>query len=388
MKKLLLLLIIPFLSFGQGWIQTYWSTNNNISGRIVKQTDDGGYIVTGGVKESNDYDVYLIKTDADGNEQWSQTYGGTEGDEGVCVQQTSDGGYIISASTKSFGNGLGDVYLIKTDADGNEQWSQTYGGTENDGGWGVQQTSDGGYIISASTNSFGNGGYDYWLIKTDLNGDSIWTQTYGGTSSEYAGVIQQTSDGGYVVVGGGDMDDEGAWLIKTDINGDSVWTQTCTAGSWVRCVQQTSDAGYVLGGTTSSYPEDPEYYLIKINENGEEQWYQTYGEDCYEDPVNLDTDYCLDWGFWVEQTSDGGYIMSGIKEDITEMSQFGEDRIRVQLIKTDSEGNVTSTNIIETPAIKKNLITKVDILGRETNNEGFQLHIYDDGSVEKKYLIE
>ncbi|MFZ8825541.1 MAG: hypothetical protein ACO2OT_01700, partial [Candidatus Caldipriscus sp.] len=112
-------------------------------------------------------DIILIKTDANGNIQWAKTYGGTSHDWASSVQQTSDGGYIVAGYTGSFGAGWEDIFLIKTDANGNIQWAKTYGGTSIDGAYFVQQTSDGGYIMAGYTGSFGAGSADIILIKTD-----------------------------------------------------------------------------------------------------------------------------------------------------------------------------------------------------------------------------
>jgi len=155
--------------------------------------------------------------------RFAKSYGGTNFEKPSSVQQTSDGGYIVTGWTNSFGAGWDDVFLIKTDANGDIIWAKTYGETDNDWALSVQQTSDGGYIVAGGTNSFGVGGSDIFLIKTDANGDIIWAKTYGGTNVDLAISVQQTTDGGYIVVGytysfsAGEND---IFLIKTDANGN------------------------------------------------------------------------------------------------------------------------------------------------------------------------
>ena len=437
MKKLLLLLLcVPLIGFGQGWEKTFgWSNEDyNEQGRSVQQTTDGGYIITGEEVETEDMppyedysdvylmktdssgiqqwskrfgeeyyndggysvqqttdggyiitgytysfgnggDVYLIKTDGNGTEQWSQTFGGISSDYGYFVQQITDGGYIISGETRSFGNASDNVYLIKTDSSGMQQWSQTFGGPDADGGYSVQQTTDGGYIITGYTYSFGNGG-DVYLIKTDANGIEQWSQTFGGTSSDFGYSVQQTTDGGYIISAEtrsfGNLGSTDVYLIKTDGNGIEQWYQTFggTDDDYGTSVQQTTDGGYIITGGADSYP--PDVYLIKTDANGIEQWNQTFGG------------VSTDGGYSVQQTTDEGYIIAGYAES------FGNgDDEDVYLIKTDGDGNVTSEFTIPINPNRK-LEKVVDILGREVNEirNTPLFYIYNDGTVEKKIIIE
>jgi len=240
------------------WAKNYWGTAVS----SVQQTSDGGYIVAGYPS--------VIKTDADGNVIWAKNYLGTIASS---VQQTSDGGYILAGNTFSFGAGSADIILIKTDANGNIQWAKTYGEIGNDRAYSVQQTSDGGYIVAGFTDSFGAGGYDIFLIKTDANGNVQWAKTYGEIGNDRAYSVQQTSDGGYIVAGftdsfgaGGDI-----LLIKTDASGNIIWAKTYggTVSDGASSVQQTSDGGYIVAGWTASFGAGSgDILLIKTDANG------------------------------------------------------------------------------------------------------------------------
>jgi hypothetical protein len=256
------------------WTRTCGSTTP-YDGCSVRQTSDGGYIFAAG--SNYDGDVYLIKTNASGEILWTRTYGGTRPDWGFSVQQTADTGYIITGTTLSFGAGIYDVYLIKTNAAGDTLWTRTYGGTEYDIGHSVQQTADGGYIIAGQTGSFGAGNGDVYLIKTDASGDTMWTRTWGGTNDDLGYSVQQTADGGYIIAGStysfgaGAPDSANVYLIKTDANGDTSWTKTWggTNRDEGYSVQQTADGGYIVAGFTASFGAgDDDVYLIKSDSLG------------------------------------------------------------------------------------------------------------------------
>ena len=311
------------------WTNTFGGSNND-SGYSMQQTSDGGYIITGTTRSfgAGDVDVWLVKTDASGDMQWDRTFGGSSGDYGYSVRQTTDGGYIITGFTLSYGAGGRDVWLIKTDASGNLQWDKPLGGYDLDEGRSVQQTSDGGYVIIGFTDSYGAGDEDVWLIKTDASGDYEWTRLYGGHGSDIGISVQQTSDYGYVVAGYTDSygaGDEDVWLIKTDAWGSMQWDMTYggSSGDFSRSVQQTSDGGYLITGRTYSYsPGGSDLWLIKTDASGEMQWDRTFFGPNSEE------------GYAVLETIDGGFIIVGYT---TSLGAGGRD---VWLIKTDASGDM------------------------------------------------
>jgi hypothetical protein len=233
------------------------------SGEFIAQTNDGGVVVTGGTNTGGLTDIILAKFDSMGyhgvpHQAWSKTFGGENSDVGYCVRQTSDGGFIITGCTLSFGAGGEDVYLIKTNAIGDTLWTKTYGGTFNDEGRSVHQTADGGYAIAGYTQSTSGGSVNVFLIKTDSLGNTEWTKTFVGSESELGYSLDYTTDGGYIIMGfnGG----SGMWLIKTDANGDTLWTRTVGSGYCTGfSIQQTSDDGYIMTGVEDGY-----VYLVKM----------------------------------------------------------------------------------------------------------------------------
>ena len=311
--------------------KTYGGTDWD-EGHSVQPTSDGGYVIAGWTASFGEGygDVYLIRTDLLGDILWTRTYGGADSDRGYSVRQTADGGYMIAGRTRSFGSGNWDVYLIKTDPAGDTLWTRAYGGANRELAYSVRQTADGGYIVVGCTESFGAGKFDVYLIKTDSLGDTLWTKTFGGYDWDVGRCVQQTSDGGYVVVGhtgsfGGHMGD--AYLIKTDSLGDTLWTKTygLYGDEGGHSVQQTSDGGYVIAGYGHSREKD--VWLVKTDTSGNLMWARTYGGPGQ------------DWGNSIQQTSDGGYIAAGWT------ASFGQGIRSVYLVRTDSLGDTLWTRV-------------------------------------------
>ncbi|MES2513814.1 MAG: T9SS type A sorting domain-containing protein [Bacteroidota bacterium] len=181
----------------------------------------GGYMIFGHVTELTNtasYDMFLIKTNGSGDTLWQKTLPGTNDDQGFCMKKTPDNGFIISGATMSSGSGGYDAYLAKLNNNGVVQWSKTYGGLDDEYANQVSLTSDGGYIIAGSTNSFGAGGFDAYVVRTDSLGNELWSNTYGGSTNDYAYAIEQTFDGGYIFSG---IRNNNIYLVKIDGNGIS-----------------------------------------------------------------------------------------------------------------------------------------------------------------------
>jgi len=311
------------------WDRTFGGSEDDYS-YSVAETSDGGYIIAGRTSSygAGYSDVWLIKTDDNGNKEWDKTFGGSEDDYGYSVAETSDGGYVIVGTTRTYGSGFADVWLIKTDDNGNKEWDKTFGGSHQDHGQSVVETSGGGYVIVGIT--FSNTSYplgDVWLIKTDSDGNKEWDKTFGGSADDYGYSVVETSDGGYVIAGrtssyGAGYSD--VWLIKTDSDGNEEWDKTFGGSDrdYSHSVVETSDSGYVIAGRTSSYGAGySDVWLIKTDDNGNKEWDKTFG--------GSENDY----GYSVVETSDGGYVIAG------RTSSYGAGYSDVWLIKTDDNGN-------------------------------------------------
>ena len=317
-------------------------------GFSIQQTTDGGFILTGYTYSNNgdvsgnhgNADVWVAKLNTAGILQWQKCFGGLSSEAGTSIQQTSDGGYVLVGFTFSnngdvSGNhGEGDIWVVKLNSSGILQWQKCYGGVSYDECSDIKQTSDGGFILTGRTTSndgdvSGNHGgsspnnpptyaaSDYWVIKLNSSGVILWQKCFGGTSDEYSGSVQQTSDGGFILTGytysnNGDVSGNhgGAdiWVAKLNTAGVLQW-QKCFGGTsddWGSSIKQTNDGGFILTGRTYSNNGDvsgnhgnADVWVAKLNTAGILQWQKCFGGNQG------------DYGNSIQQTSDGGFILGG-----------------------------------------------------------------------------
>tara|TARA_S200000501_G_scaffold236919_1_gene222099 strand:+ start:1823 stop:3847 length:2025 start_codon:yes stop_codon:yes gene_type:complete len=297
---------------------------------MVKELQDGSLIAAGFTMSSTNYskDILVIKTDAQGNLEWQRSYGDTQDETANSIDISSDGGLIISGEVINENTGFSLCYLIKIDDEGELAWSNTFGGSLNDNGHSVISTNDAGFAITGMTRSLGDSNGDMWLIKVNANGQMEWERTYGGDYTEYGRTIQQTVDGGYIIIGQIESFALGyndAYLIKTDAQGNEMWSQTFggQGTDQGRQVVSTLDEGYLISGYTDSFGTlgGFNFWLVKANSLGELEWQRFYGEQGD------------DRGLSGIQTSDGGYAIAGYTNSGTSSASD------ILFIKTDNNGN-------------------------------------------------
>ncbi|MFQ6125967.1 MAG: LamG-like jellyroll fold domain-containing protein [Candidatus Heimdallarchaeota archaeon] len=269
------------------WQQTYGGSGIDATYAVI-QTADGGFALAGytcpeGTDPGSGMDFWLVKTDARGNMEWNRTYNqGGFNDFVYAGIQTADGGFVLAGRTAFCYEGCFDAWLVKTDVYGNIEWQQTYGGDSGEGARAMIQTADGGFALAGRTFSYGAGMDDFWLVKTDAHGNMEWQQTYGGAERDGPSAVIQTMDGGFMLAGyttdpgAGDptnwLDD--IWLVKTDAHGTVQWSQTYggSGDDEAYAVIQMEDGGFILAGRMG---EDA--WLAKIDSCGNIEWQQTYG---------------------------------------------------------------------------------------------------------------
>jgi Secretion system C-terminal sorting domain len=411
---ILTILIIANSAIAQTTFQKAIGGTNDDLGNAIQQTSDGGYIIAGETKSygAGDRDVYLVKLDSLGNTIFSKTYGGRSEDYGLTLERTRDGDFIIGAHSGSFGQGSHDHYLIKTDSIGDTVYTKLYGGAGPDGIYDLNQDIFGDYILGGHTSSFGAGAHDFYLIKTNTLGDTLWTKTYGGSSAdnfrslvslELSGInyvlvgetsgfgtggtdillvkisgfsgdtiwaktfggskndfaygIYETQDLGLIIIGHTNSFGPGGmnvYLIKIDFWGNIQWSKTYggPGDEYGYSIRQTTDNGYIIVGSTNSFGAgSKDVYLIKTDANGDTLWTKTYGG------LSDET------GYAIQQTSDGGYIITG------NSNSFGSGKKDIYVIKTDANGNSGGCHEFPTNTLVNN-VTTIETIPILTINSG------------------
>ncbi|KPK72890.1 hypothetical protein AMJ87_03340 [candidate division WOR_3 bacterium SM23_60] len=321
------------------WFKTYGGVANERAFSI-KPTSDNHYIISGFTSSqgSGGSDVWLLKVDENGDTAWTSYFGNLTWDAAYCANETSDNGFIVAGMSTIYGYG-DQLFLVKTDANGDSIWAKAYGGTDQDYGHWVKQTTDGGYIVVGRTYSYGPGLCNGWLLKTDANGDTMWTRLYGGNGEDLLYTVLPLSDGSYILVGGTDSWGAGlgdVYVVRAGADGDTLWMNWyggANADQGQHAII-THDGNIAIVGYTYSYAVgESDVYLLKIDLNGDTLWTTTVGGIYH------------DFGYYLDQTPDSGYIIAG------RTRSWGAGQSDVYLIKTgtdlgaaENEGRDISTN--------------------------------------------
>ncbi|MEP7170805.1 MAG: T9SS type A sorting domain-containing protein [Bacteroidota bacterium] len=307
-------------------------------------TSDNGYAILGGTTATafGGLDIYLSKLDSNENLQWTKIYGGPGNDQGGTVKQTLDGGYIISGDENGFGAGLADCYLIRTDSQGTIIWSKTYGLSQSETFWKIVLTSDSNYIAVGTSYSSGNQSGDILVAKLNDFGDTLWTRFIGGPVYDSGINLTPTDDGGCAICGrvysyGAGLRD--VMLCRIDANGNILWFKTY-GGLYTEegmAVAHTSDNGFIITGASESFSNNQYYdvYMIKTDSAGNVIWSKNYGGD------NIDATYCI------VEAPDGGYVVAGFTDSWPHLhlrtndplTILGDDSSHVFLMKVNVLGD-------------------------------------------------
>ncbi len=305
------------------WSHTYTGVGDHVLYSVI-QTEDGGFTMAGSNGYWGHVKFWLLRTDQNGDTLWTKEYGGNETVYCNNFIQTSDGGYLLAGTTSLNST---DFFVIRTDEHGDSLWSRTYGGRDQDRCNDLIQTSDGGFALAGETGSFGAGWKDFWLLRIDADGDSLWSQTYGGGHHDRCNSIVQTEDDGFAMAGlcqsfGGQK----FWLVRADENGDSLWSYLC-GGEYLNVCNDlvlTDDGHFIMVGPQRVVGEgnyDDEFGIVEVDENGRHVWSNTYGgrrrEICYS----------------VVQPVFGGFILTGFT------NSFGAGGSDFWLLGLDEDGD-------------------------------------------------
>lgn len=334
----------PFVEDGVVWSKTYGGGQAE-GCRSLCACPEGGFILIGYTFShgTGDSDVLAVKTDERGDIVWSRTFGGAGSEYGNGCLSTSDG-YLVTGYTTSFGSGAKDVYLLKLDKKGKEVWSKTYGGMSWDEGVSVGETADGHYVICGYTHSFGKGEEDVYLIKTDSDGNILWSRTYGGERLDMGNSVCVTGDGGFLIgaTSGSFSQNTDFLLIRTDADGQELWSKTYAAEGarghgfdWCNSVCLCRDGGALLTGYADCQ-DVMDIHVIKTDSEGRKVWSKSLGKKPF-----------YDFGNEVCEIPSGDILVLGTtKSIVADRRIYNND---ICLIRMDSEGNMLEEKIIGGP---------------------------------------
>lgn len=314
------------------WRKTYGGTGEESGYSVsIKEVGNDGFILVGHTTSYGSRDPLVIRLDPQGNIYWQKRITGGSPDEGRSVTLTSDGGFVIGGTSLSWSLSNSDAQAFKLDLNGNLVWAQSWGGLQQDHIIATQELPNGNLIYGLHTRSFGLGNEAAMLICSDPAGNLLWNQVYDGIQEDNFNSIDQTLDGGLIGLGFTESWGSGGrdlFLVKTDSLGNLEWSKTYGGPLNDRgnFVQQTSDGGYFLGGYTESFGSGSRDLLgIKIDAQGNVDWAKAYGGSGLDSPTS--------WGDMAIQATDGGYYLTGATQS------FGGQADDVYLIKTDICGN-------------------------------------------------
>jgi len=322
--------LYAFAQLDSAYIYTYGGNNDDYARQIIS-TNDSGYIVVGttssfGVALT---DIYIIKTDRNAVRQWSHIYGSPGIDWGYAIRETYDNGYIVTGYTNQ-NNGSGyDIYLLKIDSAGNVEWTKTIGGNDWDFGYGIELTPDSGFIIIGKSYSFSNGGSDAYIVKTNSTGDVMWQKNYGGTNDESANGIIRDRDNNFAIVGETSsygFGDHDIWMLKINLNGDTLWTKTygTTLFDAGYAIDTTLDGNYITNGTSNGFSTDSstDMILIKTTSSGTWKFTRIHGENLHTEDGRI-----------VKQFPNGNIFDGGTTD------AYGVGKTAFYMLRNDSAGN-------------------------------------------------
>lgn len=310
------------------WTASFGGSNED-HGYSVVESVDGGFIISGWTLSFgvSGYDFLMIRTDSEGNVEWIKTHGGKGYDDAYSILKCQDDRYIIAGVTDSYGSGDRDILVIEINGEGEVLMSKTYGSECWEGAYNIIDTPDGNFLITGFIDSTGMGDCNVYVVKIDNDGNLLWENVYGKGMNSTGRYSTPALDRGYLIAGTLSQTmgmQEDILIIKIDSSGNQEWVNSYGGADWenVREILKISD-GYLVVGSTRSYGNgDYDVLLMKIDENGNELWFKTYGGTG------------IDMGTSLEKTDDGGIIITG------KTRSFGLENYDLYIIKTDNKGEV------------------------------------------------